>query len=76
MSPMASPYACLYWDSSVVNRTVSYSHDSMASGTPEVLESSWLCGTWGRPCQSFWECCLIVDTSLINLILGEIFYSC
>ena len=52
---------------------VNYSHDGMAS---EILETLGICGTRGRPGQVFWEFRVLVDTSLINLALGEIFYCC
>src|SRR5262249_28875546 len=32
-----------------------------------------ICGTRGRPCQSFWKFRVIVDTSRIKLVLSEIF---
>ena len=34
------------------------------------------CGAWGRPCQSDWKFCVLVDTSPINLMLGTIFCCC
>src|SRR2546429_8926904 len=35
-----------------------------------------MCGTWGRPYQSCREFRVLIDTSLINLVLSEIFYFC
>src|SRR6266705_2576243 len=46
----------------------------MEPGTPGGSASLWMCGTRGRPCQAFWECRVLVETSRINLVLGEIFY--
>jgi hypothetical protein len=38
--------------------------------------SLWRCVTRGRSCQAFWELRVLVETSRINLVLGEIFYRC
>jgi hypothetical protein len=39
-------------------------------------ESLWLCRTWSRPCQAFWEFRVLVEAGHIDLILGEVFCLC
>src|SRR5262245_4551774 len=63
-------------DQCVVKGTAAYSHYGIEPGNPGGSGSLWLCGTRGRPYQSFWELRVLVGTSLINLILSEIFYCC
>lgn len=39
-------------------------------------EPLWICRTRGRPSQAFWQFRVLVYTSRINLVLGEIFCFC
>ena len=41
--------------------------------SPRCALSLWSCGTGCRFCQTVWEYGVLVDTSHINLVLGEIF---
>jgi hypothetical protein len=48
----------------------------MGQAIRRCSQLSGLCRTRGRPYQSFWEFRVLVGTSLIDLVLGEILYRC
>src|SRR4029453_13743516 len=84
MSPMASPYACLYWDSSVVNRMVNYRDASV--GTVGARYSYVITSNpvalfrtsrrWSQTCWVSWKFCVFIATGCIYLVLGKIFCAC